>query len=194
MSKRIALLTGSGHGRTAHALLKESWCYEGDVVLVASSHADSPVLQEAAKLGIQTAAIPKQDSEAVLERELAARGVDLLCLCGYMRLLSPDFVRRRPEGILNVHPALLPAFPGKDPQAQALAYGVRFSGTTIHFVTEGTDDGPIILQETCLVFDTDTLERLTDRLREASCRIYPQTIRIVSSGAYRLEGRKVVLL
>jgi phosphoribosylglycinamide formyltransferase 1 len=118
--------------------------------------------------------------------------VDLVCLAGYMRLLSANFVREFPQRILNIHPSLLPAFPGLDAQHQALEHGVKISGCTVHFVDEYLDAGPIVLQAAVPVMDDDTAETLSARILREEHRIYSEAIRLVLGGHYRIEGRRVV--
>jgi phosphoribosylglycinamide formyltransferase-1 len=122
---------------------------------------------------------------------LAAHGVSLICLAGYMRLVSPELLRAFPDRVLNVHPSLLPAFPGLDAQRQALEYGVKVSGATVHLVDEGLDSGPIVLQEAVPVRDTDDVAALSARILEAEHRIYPEAVRLILGGRYRREGRRV---
>jgi phosphoribosylglycinamide formyltransferase-1 len=119
--------------------------------------------------------------------------VDLVCLAGFMRLLSAYFVREFPQRILNIHPALLPSFPGLDAQHQALEHGVKISGCTVHFVDEHLDAGPIVLQATVPVLDDDTAETLSMRILKEEHRIYSQAIGIVLAGNFRVEGRRVLL-
>ena len=131
------------------------------------------------------------------DRDLAAilreHGVDVVCLAGYMRLLSPVLLEAFGGRILNVHPSLLPAFPGREAQRQALEHGVKVSGATVHLVDAGLDAGPIVLQEAVTVEEDDTVERLSARILEAEHRIYPRAVRIVLEGRYALEGRRVRL-
>ena len=122
---------------------------------------------------------------------LAGHGVDLVCLAGYMRLLSPVFLRAFPERVLNVHPSLLPAFPGKDAQRQAWEHGVKVSGATVHVVDEGLDAGPIVAQEAVPVLEEDGPEELAARILEAEHRIYPRAVRVMLGGRYRIEGRRL---
>jgi phosphoribosylglycinamide formyltransferase-1 len=125
--------------------------------------------------------------------ELRGRGVELVCLAGFMRLLSATFVRAFPNRILNIHPSLLPSFPGLDAQHQALEHGVRVSGCTVHFVDEYLDAGPILAQAPVPVLDTDTVETLAARILKEEHRIYSEALRIVIGGNYRIEGRRVIL-
>src|SRR5262249_18592514 len=121
-------------------------------------------------------------------------GVDLVCLAGYMRLLSPMFLEAFAGRVLNVHPSLLPAFPGRDAQRQAWEHGVKVSGATVHLVEAGLDNGPILLQEAVPVGEEDGVAGLSARILEAEHRIYARAVRIVLDGAYRIEGRRVRLL
>jgi phosphoribosylglycinamide formyltransferase-1 len=131
-------------------------------------------------------------SDRSVVAELRKRGVDLVCLAGFMRLLSAEFCRAFPLRILNIHPSLLPAFPGLDAQKQALEQGVKISGCTVHFVDEQLDSGPIILQAVVPVLDDDTEETLSARILAEEHRIYSEAIRIVLSGRWRIEGRRVI--
>jgi phosphoribosylglycinamide formyltransferase-1 len=124
--------------------------------------------------------------------ELAKYEVDLVCLAGFMRLLSATFIRQYPYAILNIHPSLLPAFPGLDAQHQALEHGARITGCTVHFVDEELDAGPIILQAAVPVMDDDTVDTLSARVLAAEHKVYPEAIRIVLAGNFRIVGRRVV--
>jgi phosphoribosylglycinamide formyltransferase 1 len=134
----------------------------------------------------------REDFDADLLALVREHGVDLVCLAGYMRLLSFSFIRALSGRILNVHPSLLPSFPGLDAQRQAVLHGVKVSGVTVHFVDEGLDSGPIVLQEAVPVLDTDTADTLAARILEAEHRIYPRAVRLVLEGRYRLDGRRVI--
>jgi len=123
---------------------------------------------------------------------LKKNGVDVVCLAGYMRLLSGHFVSQFPQRILNIHPSLLPAFPGLDAQYQALAHGVKVTGCTVHFVDDGLDSGPILLQAPVAVLDDDTVETLSRRILAEEHRIYSEAIAWVARGDYRLDGRRVM--
>ncbi len=124
---------------------------------------------------------------------LRAHRVDLVCLAGFMRLLSPVFVRAFPGRIVNIHPALLPAFPGLDAQRQAWEHGAKVSGATVHLVDEGLDSGPIVAQESVPVLSGDTPERLAARILEAEHRLYPRAVRLLLEGRCRVEGRRVIV-
>jgi phosphoribosylglycinamide formyltransferase 1 len=131
--------------------------------------------------------------DMLLLQELQSRQVDLVCLAGFMRLLSARFIRQFPNRILNIHPSLLPAFPGLDAQHQALAYGVKITGCTVHFVDEELDAGPIVIQAAVPVLPEDSVETLSERILKEEHRIYPEALRIVLSGKFRIEGRRVIV-
>jgi phosphoribosylglycinamide formyltransferase-1 len=125
---------------------------------------------------------------------LREANVDLICLAGYMRLLSPFFVAAFPQRILNIHPSLLPSFPGLESQKQALEYGVKFAGCTVHFVDENLDAGPIVLQAVVSIEDRDTEDTLSARILQEEHRIYSEAVKIVLDGRFKIEGRRVILL
>lgn len=166
------------------------------IAVVISNRADAPGLERARRAGIETLVLShkgyatREKYDGVLVGELKARGVELVCLAGFMRLLSPAFIKAYPNAILNIHPALLPAFPGLDAQHQAWAHGVKISGATVHLVTEELDGGPIVLQAAVPVVDDDTSETLAARILAEEHRIYPAAIWIVLEGKWRLEGRR----
>lgn len=192
-AKKIGFITGKGRSRTLQQLLPPTELLGKITVIAAPVGATSLTLTSYAA----AVELPERREQAEDALRILIPQVDLLCLCGYMRLLTASFLEacelwRVP--VLNVHPALLPAFPGKDPQQQALNYGVQWTGTTVHLVTPGVDDGPIVLQEPVPVLQSDDLESLSERLRTASARIYTHAIRIILSGSWKVEGRKVVLL
>ena len=130
----------------------------------------------------------------MLARELSSRGVVLVCLAGFMRLIGPPMLDAFPNAIVNVHPSLLPSFPGVSAQAQAIVHGAKVSGATVHLVTGELDGGPIVLQAAVPVKDNDTEEALSSRILAEEHRIYPEAVRIVLSGAWRLEGRRFIRL
>jgi phosphoribosylglycinamide formyltransferase-1 len=142
---------------------------------------------------IPSKGVDREAYDRSLIEELHKYHVDLICLAGYMRMLSATFVREFRNRILNIHPSLLPAFPGLDAQHQAFTYGVKVSGCTVHFVDEYLDAGPVILQATVPVQDDDTEETLAQRILQQEHRIYSEAIRIVLGGNYRIEGRRVIL-
>ncbi len=168
-----------------------------DVAVVISNEPDAPGLKAAAQRGIETLVIDRRDSggraehDARLTAALEQRRVDLVCLAGYMRLLSPDFIREFPNRIMNVHPALLPSFPGLNAQRQAVAHGARVSGVTVHFVDEGLDAGPIILQRAVPVEPDDSEETLSARILKEEHRIYPEAVRLFFEGRLSVQGRRV---
>jgi phosphoribosylglycinamide formyltransferase-1 len=168
--------------------------------IVVSNVPDAPALARAAAWGIDTAVVdhrecrPRRVHEERVAAVLEEHRVDLVCLAGYMRLLSPWLVGRFRGRILNVHPALLPAFPGLDAQAQALDHGVKVSGCTVHFVDEECDHGPIVLQAPVAVREDDTPDSLSARILEEEHRIYPEAVRLFFEGRLRIEGRRVRVL
>jgi phosphoribosylglycinamide formyltransferase-1 len=198
--KRIGVLI-SGRGSNLQALLDAQRAGElggGEVVVVVSNIADAQGLERARRAGVAALFLDhhgrkREDYDAELVEVLRRHRVDLVCLAGFMRLLSPTFVRAFPGRILNIHPALLPAFPGLDAQRQALEHGVKVSGATVHLVDEGLDSGPIVVQETVPVLDSDDAESLAHRILEVEHEIYPRAVRILVAGRYRVEGRRVLV-
>jgi phosphoribosylglycinamide formyltransferase-1 len=168
------------------------------IALVLSNRADAGGLERARGAGIETLVLshreyPSREAyDLAVVRELQARSVTLVCLAGFMRLLSPVFIAAFPDAILNIHPSLLPAFPGVDAQRQALEHGVKVSGATVHLVTPELDAGPIIRQAVVPVLDDDTAETLSARILEQEHRIYPEAIRDVIAGGWSIEGRRFV--
>ena len=165
--------------------------------MVFSNKPTAPGLALAKELGFPTASISSAGADRVHYDEKVAEildgsGVDLVCLAGYMRLLSGAFVSQFAGRILNIHPSLLPAFPGLDAQHQALSHGAKMTGCTVHFVDETLDNGPILLQAAVPVFDSDTLETLSLRILSEEHRIYSEAIAWVLEGNYRVEGRRVL--
>ncbi len=201
MPKRIAVLL-SGRGSNFEALadaVASGEIPDAELALVISNREGAPGVEKAQRRNIPCRVIPSRGLEReaydrLLLAALEPAGVDLICLAGFMRLLSPLFIARYRERILNIHPSLLPAFPGLEAQRQALEYGVRYSGCTVHFVDESLDAGPIVLQAVVPVYDDDTVESLSDRILAEEHRLYPRAVRIVLSGRYRIEGRRVRLL
>jgi phosphoribosylglycinamide formyltransferase-1 len=168
-----------------------------EIAVVISNVAEAPGIAAAAELGLPTAVLVSKgrrraEYDADVAALLEAHGVELICLAGYMRLLSPEFVAAFPQRILNIHPSLLPAFPGLDAQEQAFNYGVKVTGCTVHFVDEGLDSGPIIRQAVIPILDGDTAETLAARILAEEHRIYPEAIALVLSGKYRITGRRVI--
>jgi phosphoribosylglycinamide formyltransferase 1 len=197
--KRIAvLISGRGSNMVALADAVGAGRVPGaDIRLVLSDKPDAAGLARAAERGIETLAVERrgrtrEEHEREIISHLRARGVELVCLAGYMRLLSPCFVEEFRGRVLNVHPSLLPAFPGLDAQRQALAHGVRVSGCTVHFVDESLDAGPIITQRAVPVEDSDTVETLAARILAEEHRAYPEALALVVRGGYEIVGRRVV--
>jgi phosphoribosylglycinamide formyltransferase-1 len=195
---RVAVLL-SGRGSNFVALAEA--CARGEVpaeiVLVVSNRADAPGLERSCELGIPTAVIPgkgvpRGEHEARVIAALDEAGVEWICLAGYMRLLSEGFVARYPQRILNIHPALLPSFPGLEAQQQAWECGVKVSGCTVHLVDAGCDTGPIVLQRTVPVLDDDTADSLAHRILEQEHIAYPTALRLLLTRQWRLDGRRVV--
>jgi len=167
------------------------------IAVVISNRADAPGIETARQRGLTALVIPSKGKEReVHDREVVAalkeHDVDLICLAGYMRLLSPWFVRQFPRRILNIHPALLPAFPGLEAQQQAFAYGVKVSGCTVHFVDEELDHGPIIVQKVVPVLDSDDEHTLAARILEQEHIAYSEAVRIVLEGNFEIAGRRLV--
>jgi len=192
------LLSGRGSNFEAIADSVARGEIEASIAVAISNRPEARGVAIARERGIHAVVIPSKgvDREAYdrsLIQELQKYQVDLICLAGYMRLLSATFVREFRNRILNIHPSLLPAFPGLDAQHQALTYGVKLSGCTVHFVDEYLDAGPVILQAAVAVQDDDNEETLSRRILQEEHRIYSQAIRIVLGGNYRIEGRRVIL-
>ncbi len=191
------LLSGRGSNFEAIARNVKNGSLPCDIGFVFSNKPDAPGLTLAAELGLPHGSIPSRGIDrAVFDAQLAdlleGHRVDLVCLAGYMRLLTGGFVRRFPERILNIHPSLLPAFPGLDAQYQALAHGVKITGCTVHLVDENLDSGPILLQAAVPVLDNDTVETLSTRILREEHRIYSEAISWLIAGNYRIEGRRVL--
>ena len=168
--------------------------------VVISDNPDANALRRIAGLDIPTAVVERKNyaskpefEEAIIE-QLDLHHVELVLLAGFMRILSPQFINRFPMRIMNIHPALLPSFPGLDAQAQALQYGVKVSGATVHFVDEGMDSGPIILQEAVPVEDDDTVTTLADRILHLEHRLYVRAVRLYCEGRIHISGRAVKIL
>ena len=196
VKRRVAILI-SGRGSNMAALIDAAKApdFPAEIVTVISNRADAGGLQKAATNGIPTAVIESKPFgkdragfEAVLQRALDEKNVELICLGGFMRLFTAEFVARWHGKMLNIHPSLLPSFPGLDPHGQALASGVKISGATVHFVIPETDAGPIVMQGAVAVADDDTAETLAERILGIEHRIYPEALRLLASGGVRLEG------
>jgi phosphoribosylglycinamide formyltransferase-1 len=200
MNKRIGVLL-SGRGSNFEALAESvaaGRIPNAEIALVVSNREGAPGIERARKRGIEARVIPSKGLEReAYDRLVAAalqeKKVDLVCLAGYMRLLSAYFVAAFPNRILNIHPSLLPAFPGLEAQRQALEHGAKFSGCTVHFVDENLDAGPIVLQAAVPIEDSDTVEKLSERILREEHRIYSEAVRIVLEGRYRIENRRVLV-
>jgi phosphoribosylglycinamide formyltransferase-1 len=199
MPKRIGVLL-SGRGSNFEALadsIAARRIPDAEIALVVSNREGAPGLAKAIERGIPARVIPSKGMEREAYDRVVVGGlddarVDLVCLAGFMRLLSPYFVAAFRGRILNIHPSLLPAFPGLEAQRQALEYGVKFSGCTVHFVDELLDAGPIVAQAIVPVEPGDTNETLSARILEQEHRTYTEAVRLILSGKFRIEGRHVV--
>jgi phosphoribosylglycinamide formyltransferase 1 len=188
------LISGRGSNFQAIADSISAGRLNAEIAVVISNRESAAGLQVARDRGLNAVSLPSKGLDrTVYDRmlidELRRNNVDLVCLAGYLRLLSSEFIQAFPGRILNIHPSLLPAFPGLDAQHQALAYGVKITGCTVHFVDEQLDSGPIILQSAVPVLDDDTDESLSARILAEEHRLYPDAIDLVISGHYRLAGR-----
>ncbi len=201
--KRIQIgVLVSGNGSNFQAIvdsLESGYIKNADIVCLISNKADAFALERAKKHNITAIVLDhknftdRKQYDTALVEILKKHGVQLVVLAGFMRLLSPVMINAFPNSIMNIHPALLPAFPGLDAQKQAFEYGVRYTGCTVHFVDSGTDTGPIILQAVVPILGTDTLESLTDRIHGEEHRTYVEAIRFFSEGRLHIEGRKVFI-
>ena len=199
MTKRIGVLL-SGRGSNFEALADSvvaGRIPNAQIAMVISNRPDALGLEKAEARGIPARTIPSKGLQReVYDRQVVSvlqeYKVDLICLAGYMRLLSPYFVAAFPQKILNIHPSLLPSFPGLESQKQALDHGVKFAGCTVHFVDENLDAGPIILQAVVPVLDADDEHALSQRILKEEHRIYSEAVKLVLEGKYRIEGRRVL--
>jgi phosphoribosylglycinamide formyltransferase-1 len=197
MKKLGILLSGRGSNFEAIADSVEAGRIDAEIAVVVSNRPEARGLALARQRGLNAVAIPSKglDREVydrMVAAELHKQAVDLVCLAGFMRLLSAYFIREFPLRILNIHPSLLPAFPGLEAQHQALEHGVKISGCTVHFVDELLDAGPIVVQRAVPVLDGDTADTLSARILEQEHQIYTEAIRIVLSGDFHIEGRRVL--
>lgn len=192
------LLSGRGSNFLALAeAVADGRIPQSVIAVVLSNHEDAPGLLHARARGIPAVAVPsagrrRLEADREMLAQLGAHGVTLVCLAGYMRLLSPEFVARYPGAILNIHPSLLPAFPGLNAQAQALTYGVAVSGCTVHFVDEQLDHGVIVGQRPVPVLPGDDEATLSARILAEEHRLYPEAVRIVLSGRFQVDGRRLI--
>jgi len=191
------LLSGRGSNFEAIARNAQAGKIPAQIAVVISNKEDAAGLATARRMGLETRFIPSQGKEReAFDREVVSVlkefQVDVVCLAGFMRILSPYFVRAFPGRILNIHPALLPAFPGTDAQKQALDYGVKFTGCTVHIVDEGVDSGPIVCQAVVPVLDEDTPESLSLRILKEEHRIYSEAVCLLIENKVRLQGRRLI--
>ncbi|GIU81208.1 MAG: phosphoribosylglycinamide formyltransferase [Acidobacteria bacterium] len=197
---RIGILI-SGRGSNMVAIVeavKRGEIPNSEVVVVISDKANAAGIEKAKERGIETLIIPKakqtrEEHDARIVEELKKREVDLVCLAGYMRLLSKVFIDAFPNRIVNIHPSLLPAFPGLEAQKQAVEYGVKISGCTVHFVDEELDHGPIILQRAVEVKQDDTPETLADRILQYEHQLYVEALKLIAENKLEIKGRRVFL-
>jgi phosphoribosylglycinamide formyltransferase-1 len=199
MNKRIGVLL-SGRGSNFEALadsIAAGRIPSAEIAIVVSNREGAPGIQRAVARGIPARVIPSKGLEReAYDRQVVAvlneHKVELVCLAGYMRLLSPYFVAAFPQRILNIHPSLLPSFAGLESQRQALEYGVKFAGCTVHFVDENLDAGPIVVQAVVPVKDADTEAALSERILHEEHRIYSEAVRFVLEGKFKITGRRVL--
>ena len=197
LKKLGILLSGRGSNFEAIADSIQAGRLQAEIAIVISNRADAPGLESAKRRGLNAVLIPskgrvREEHDAEVVAALKQAQVDLICLAGYMRLLSPDFIRAFPNRIVNIHPSLLPAFPGMDAQKQALEYGVKVTGCTVHFVDEHLDHGAIILQKTVPVLAGDDAHSLSARILEQEHTAYSEAIGLLLSGEVEIQGRAVV--
>ena len=201
MNRRLGVLI-SGRGSNLQSLLDAigTGRLDATIAVVISNIENAAGLDRARAAGLDAVVLShrgwasRDDYDRALARELKARDVGLVCLAGFMRIVGGPLVDAYPNAILNIHPALLPSFPGVDAQRQALAHGVKVSGVTVHFVTRDLDDGPIVLQRTVPVLDDDTRETLSLRILEQEHLAYPEAVSVVLDGRWTVEGRRFVRL
>ncbi len=197
MKRLGVLLSGRGSNFEAIADNVASGRLDAEIAAVISNRPEARGLEIARQRGLSAIVMPskgvaREEYDRSVVAELLRRGVELVCLAGFMRLLSAEFCRSFPMRILNIHPSLLPAFPGLDAQRQALEHGVKIAGCTVHFVDEQLDAGPIVMQAAIAVLDNDTVDTLSARILAEEHRIYSEAIRIVLSERWRIEGRRVI--
>jgi len=202
MARQVPLgVLVSGSGTNLQSIIDNcrSHRIDAEIRVVVSDNRDAYALKRAESAGIPTAIhlrkdyTSRRDFESAFINSLTSHGVELVCLAGFMRIISPDFLKVFSNRIINIHPALLPSFPGLHAQEQAFHYGVKVSGCTVHFVDAGTDTGPIILQATVPVLEHDTAESLKARILEQEHQIYPRAIQLYAEGRLEIQGRHVVV-
>lgn len=197
MKKLGILLSGRGSNFLAIADSIKAGRLEAEIAVVISNKADAPGLEAARERGLKAVVLPskgvaREEHDRRMAEELEKAGVDFVVLAGYMRLLSAEFIRRFPQRIVNIHPSLLPAFPGLDAQKQAFDYGVKVAGCTVHFVDEQLDHGAIIVQKVIQVLADDDEHTLAARILEQEHIAYTEALRILCGGKWRVEGRRVI--
>ena len=198
MKRLGVLISGRGSNFEAIADSIAAGAVPAEIAVVIANRPEARGLEAARRRGLNAVCIPskgldREIYDRMLLEELRKHAVDLVCLAGFMRLLSASFIREFPNRILNIHPSLLPSFPGLDAQHQALDHGVKITGCSVHFVDEDLDAGPIIIQAAVPVLDQDTVETLSARILSEEHRIYSKAISIVLSGNWHIEGRRVIL-
>lgn len=199
MNRRLGVLI-SGRGSNLQALIDavQDGRLAASISVVISNRADAQGLEKARRAGIDAVVLDhrgwpsRDDYDRALARELTSRDVGLVCLAGFMRLVGPPLLDAFPNAVVNIHPSLLPAFPGVDAQKQALEYGVKVSGVTVHLVTAELDGGPIVLQRTVPVLPDDTAESLAGRILVEEHRAYPDAVALLLDGGWRVDGRRFV--
>lgn len=197
MNRRLGVLI-SGRGSNLQALIDaiQRGELEAEIAVVISNREDAAGLDRARRAGIEAVVVShrgwasRDDFDRALVRELKARDVGLVCLAGFMRLVGKPLLDAFPNAIVNIHPSLLPAFPGVDAQRQALEHGAQVSGVTVHLVTSELDNGPIIVQRTVAVLDDDTVDSLAARILAEEHRAYPEAVKVLVDGGWRIEGRR----
>ncbi len=200
MSKKtnVGILV-SGNGSNLQAIIDEKIA-SCEIALVISNKPDVYAIKRAQSNNIPVEIInntnyeTREEFERQLIKSLDNRGIELIVLAGFMRVLTPLFVRHYKNRIINIHPALLPSFPGVDAAKQALEYGVKYSGCTVHFVDDGVDTGPIILQAIVSIGDSDTEQTLLERIHKEEHRVFPEAVRLFCEGKIKIEGRRVIIL
>ncbi|MCH7928577.1 MAG: phosphoribosylglycinamide formyltransferase [Candidatus Dadabacteria bacterium] len=200
MSKKTKVgILVSGNGSNLQAIIDEKIA-SCEIALVISNKPDVYAIKRAQSNNIPVEIINnknfeiREEFERQLIKSLDSRGIELIVLAGFMRVLTPLFVRHYKNRIINIHPALLPSFPGVDAAKQALEYGVKYSGCTVHFVDDGVDTGPIILQAIVSIEDSDTEQTLLERIHKEEHRVFPEAVRLFCEGKIKIEGRRVIIL
>jgi len=200
MSKKTKVgILVSGNGSNLQAIIDEKIA-SCEIALVISNKPDVYAIKRAQSNNIPVEIInnknfeTRQEFERQLIKSLDNRGIELIVLAGFMRVLTPLFVRHYKNRIINIHPALLPSFPGVDAAKQALEYGVKYSGCTVHFVDDGVDTGPIVLQAIVSIEDSDTEQTLLERIHKEEHRVFPEAVRLFCEGKIKIEGRRVIIL